>query len=88
MKQAKFTINETQAAFVNRYDKLGFKDKSAVVRQALDCLMESLEEERMRRGVELYADLYEQDEELRTLSRASMEDWNANGTRSGDDHKG
>ena len=88
MKQAKFTINETQEEVVSRYDELGFKDKNAVVRQALDCLMERLEEERMRQGVELYADLYEQDEDLQYLSRASMEDWNAHKSGSGDDHPG
>ena len=75
MRQAKFTINDAQNKFLSDFDQLGFKDKSAVVRRALDCLMERIEEERMRQGVELYAEIYEQDEELQDLTRASMEDW-------------
>ena len=35
MKQAKFNIKEIQEEFVNRYDELGFKDKSAVVGKPL-----------------------------------------------------
>jgi hypothetical protein len=43
MKQSKFTINEAQDKFISNYDELGLKDKSAVVRQALDCLMERVQ---------------------------------------------
>jgi hypothetical protein len=86
MKQAKFTINEAQDKFISNYDELGLKDKSAVVRQALDCLMERIENERMRQGVDLYAEIYEQDKDLQDLTRASMEEWKNGGTGSRDDN--
>ena len=88
MIQSKFSINEAQDRFINKHTDLGFKDKSAVVRQALDYLMERIEEERMRQGVDLYAAMYEQDEELQDLTSASMEDWKNDRTGTGDDNPG
>jgi len=88
MRQAKFTINEAHDKFVSRYNELGLKDKSAVVREALNCYMERFEEEQMRRGVELYAEIYKQDEELQELTRDSMENWSNDGTNQRNDHRG
>ena len=59
-----------------------------MVRKALDCLMERVKSERLRQSAELYAEIYEQDEELQELTRASMEEWLNDSTNSRNDHPG
>lgn len=75
MVQAKFALNETHQNFLNHYKKYGFKDKSAVIRAALDRLQGELEEERLRLSADLYAELYEKDGELQTLTESALAEW-------------
>jgi len=45
MIQAKFTIDEAQSRFLSQHKKYGFKDKSSVIRAALDRLQKEFEQE-------------------------------------------
>ena len=55
--QVKFSIDEQQAAFLNDYKAYRFKDKSALVRQAIVQFRKQLEMESLRESAELYAEL-------------------------------
>ena len=43
MVQAKFSVEDSQAEFLNNHKKYGFKDKSSMVRKALNRFKEELE---------------------------------------------
>jgi len=75
MLQAKFSIGSEQAKFIENYKDYGFKDKSELVRKAINLLQEELEEKSLRESAELYAEIYEQEEELRELTQAAIEGW-------------
>ena len=75
MIQAKFTIEETQSRFLGQHKKYGFKDKSAVIRAALDRLQKELENEKLRMSADLYAEIYDEDKELRELTESATAEW-------------
>jgi Arc/MetJ-type ribon-helix-helix transcriptional regulator len=65
MIQTKFTIEEAHFRFLNQHEKYGFKDKSAVIRAALDRLQKELEQEKLKMSADLYAKVYDENEALR-----------------------
>ena len=75
MVQAKFTIEEAHVHFLNHHKKYGFKDKSAVIRTALDCLEKNLEQEKLKMSADLYAKLYEEDKRLQELTETAITEW-------------
>ena len=75
MQQVKISLKEDQIDFINNYSKFGFKDKSSAVRTAINEYRKKLEEKELMKSAELYAEIYEQDEELRDLTNSAMEDW-------------
>ncbi len=75
MKQAKFSLMPSQIEFLEQHDDLGFPDKSALVREALDQLQRRISERRLRESAKLYAEVYAEDRELRTLTEGAIEDW-------------
>jgi len=75
MQQTKISFDETQINFLNKYQELGFKDKSSLVRSAIEEYIKSLERQRMISSAELYAELYAKDPELRDLTNSAIENW-------------
>jgi hypothetical protein len=75
MAQAKFSLAERHIEFVNQFEHYGFSDKSALVREALDAMKSKLTQERLAESARLYAEVYSEDEELRELTEAALEDW-------------
>jgi Arc/MetJ-type ribon-helix-helix transcriptional regulator len=75
MTQAKFTLDRSHIDFLEQFKDRGFKDKSSIVRLALDKLAQELEHQDLARSADLYAELYQEDEELRQLTDAAMIDW-------------
>lgn len=73
--QAKFSLDKSHIDFLEQYKARGFKDKSEVVRLALDRLHQQLEREELQASADLYAEVYETDEELRELTAAAIADW-------------
>lgn len=61
--------------FINRHEALGFPDKSALVRETLDEMRARLGRERPAESARLYAEVYAEEEELRGLTEAALEDW-------------
>jgi len=75
MGQAKFSFRESQAKFISHYKAYGFKDKSAMVRAALDLFQTALEKEKLKESAFLYAETYAQDQELKELTDSALAGW-------------
>lgn len=75
MQQAKFTVGKAQLDFLNDYSRFGFKDKSSMVRVALDYLRKQLDIKRLRESAELYAEIFEEDPDLRELTDSAISEW-------------
>ena len=75
MQQAKFSLTPPLVEFLGNYQAYGFKDRSSMVRIALQQFREELELQSLKQSADLYAELYEQDEELHELTQTATEDW-------------
>lgn len=75
MQQIKVSLKEEQIDFLSNYSKFGFKDKSSAVRAAINEYQKRLEKKELMKSAELYAEIYEQDGELRDLTNSAIEDW-------------
>ncbi|MBE9009412.1 hypothetical protein IQ250_04255 [Pseudanabaenaceae cyanobacterium LEGE 13415] len=72
MIQAKFDLDESQFEFLNQFEQYGFRDESELVRMALTRLQQELQRDRLEESATLYAELYEEDEEVRSLTEAGL----------------
>ena len=77
MIQAKFSLEESQLRFLEQCKAYGFKDKSEVVRIALEHLRQELEQSRLQESAHLYAQVYDEDRELQELTESAVLDWPA-----------
>lgn len=75
MIQAKFSIDEAHLMVLEECQKYGFKDKSALVRAAIDLLSAQIEQQRLKESAALYAEVYEQDEESREWLEDAVTAW-------------
>ncbi len=75
MQQAKISFDENQINFLNMYRELGFKDKSSLVRSAIQEFIKSVEKQKLIKSAKLYAEIYKEDSELRDLTNSATEDW-------------
>ena len=73
--QAKFSLKESQARFLSRYKDYGFKDKSAMLRTAIDQFKNSLELEKLKQSADLYAEIYCDDDDLKMLTEVATDGW-------------
>ena len=75
MLQAKFSVEEQQARFLNNYKAYGFKDKSSMLRVAIDELKKELELEQLKRSADLYSEIYSEDNDLKELTETAISGW-------------
>jgi hypothetical protein len=75
MLQAKFSVKESQARFLSRYKDYGFKDKSTMLRVAIDQLKKSLELEQLKHSADLYPENYSEDGDLKELTETALDGW-------------
>jgi len=75
MQKVKITIEKQHMDFLNRHSNLGFKSKSSMVRTALNELLKKFETERLQESAALYAEIYNQDDDLKNLAEAAISDW-------------
>ena len=55
MIQAKFSVDETQFLFLNNYKAYGFKDKSSMLRAAINNFEKELEFQRLKESADFYS---------------------------------
>ena len=75
MRQGKFSLTDEQAEFVNHFAVLGYRDKSSLVRAAIERLRGESMQRQLRESAELYAEVYAEDEPLQELTEQAIEDW-------------
>lgn len=75
MIQAKFSLKESHIQIIEQCKRYGFKDKSDVVRTALDRLSSELARQRLRESAALYAEVYEEDVETQEWTGAALSEW-------------
>jgi hypothetical protein len=75
MLQAKFSIEEAQARFLNNYRDYGFKDKSSMLRAAISHFQKEFELKRLINSADLYAEIYSEDKDLKELTEAAASGW-------------
>jgi len=75
MQQAKFSVEEFQADFLSNYKRYGFKDKSSMIREALNRLKEELELQSLKESADLYAEIYADDHEIKELTESAISGW-------------
>jgi len=56
-------------------NKSPLKDKSTVIRTALNRLRKDIEKEKLKRSADLYAELYHEDKRLRELTEFAIAEW-------------
>ena len=75
MIQVKFTLEQSHIDFLEQFKERGFKDKSSIVRMAIEKLHQELEQQELVESAELYAQLYAEDPELRQLTDLALGNW-------------
>ncbi len=75
MYQTKISLSAEQLEFINQHKAFGFKDRSTMVRVALKQMQERLEAEQLQTSAELYAEIYETDDETQELTEAALAGW-------------
>jgi uncharacterized tellurite resistance protein B-like protein len=75
MLQAKFSVKESQAQFLSKYKDYGFKDKSSMLRTAIDQLKRELELEQLKQSADLYSEIYSADDDLQELTDTAKSGW-------------
>ncbi len=75
MLQAKYSVEEKQAHFLRNYKTYGFKDKSSMLRAALDHFMMDMELESLRKSADLYSEIYSKDDDLKELTETAVTGW-------------
>ena len=75
MLQSKFSLKEPQVRFLSKYKDYGFKDKSTMLRVAIDQFKKSLELEQLRQSANLYTEVYSGDNDLKELTEAASDGW-------------
>jgi len=75
MLQAKFSVEETQVQFLNNFKVYGFKDKSSMLREAIEHFKKEIELESLRKSAELYSEIYSEDDDLKELTQIALNGW-------------
>jgi hypothetical protein len=75
MLQAKFSVEETQARFLNNYRDYGFKDKSSMLRAAISHFRKEFELKRLKKSADLYSEIYFEDKDLKELTETAATGW-------------
>ena len=75
MQQVKVSVNETQIDFLNNHNSYGFKDKSSLVRKAIDNYKKELETQKLKKSADLYAEVYQNDLELQEMTNLAVSEW-------------
>ena len=75
MLQAKFSVEEGQVHFLNNFKVHGFKDKSSMLRAAIDHFKKNMELESLKKSADLYAEIYSEDDDLQDLTDTAVSGW-------------
>ena len=75
MIQAKFSVEESQAHFLRDHKQYGFKDKSSMLRAAIEHYKREMELEQLKLSADLYSNIYSKDDTLKKLTETALKGW-------------
>jgi hypothetical protein len=75
MLQAKFSVEEVQANFLSKFKSYGYKDKSSMLRAAIELFKKELELESLKKSADLYSEIYNEDDDHKNLTEAAINGW-------------
>ena len=75
MLQAKFSVEDAQSQFLNNFREYGFKDKSTMLRTAIEHFKNKLEIESLKKSADLYSEIYLEDDDLKELTETAVSGW-------------
>ena len=75
MIQAKFSLEESQTSFLRDHKKYGFKDKSSMLRAAIDHYKKEMELEQLKLSADAYSAMYLEDSDLKDLTETALNGW-------------
>jgi len=65
MVQSKITLTEELSDFLSFYKEFGYKNRSEMIREALEAMKQKLDEEKLTNSANLYSELYDDDDEAK-----------------------
>lgn len=71
----KLTLQESYFKFLNHYKHYGFESQAAMIQSALEKLKQELEEKELEKSAQLYAEIYQEDQNLQELTEAACADF-------------
>ncbi len=75
MPQAKFTLTDQQIAFLDQHRVHGFRDRSAMVRRALDSLDAEIRRQELEESANLCAEVYQDEPGTQAWVEDSVLGW-------------
>jgi len=75
MRQAKFTLTDTQMTFLDEHRRHGFKDRSAMVRRALEQMQAEFNRLELEESATLCAEVYVSDPEAQAWVQDALGRW-------------
>ena len=75
MQQVKVSVEEKHIDLLHNYSSYGFKDKSSLVRNAIDYFIKELEVKKLKESAVLYNEVYAKDTELKELTNSALTGW-------------
>lgn len=74
--ERKIKINEEHLIFLENYKVYGFHNSDEMIIRALELLKQEVElKKKIENSADLYAEIYDSDEETKEWTESSMKDW-------------
>lgn len=69
-------LDQQEEEFIKHYAELGFANPDEMIKKGLKLLKEELDRHaQLTQSADLYAELYDQDEELKDWAESATQDW-------------
>ena len=76
MIEQKIMLKNSEAKFIENFAEHGFQSVSELIAKALELLKKEIEKQKkLLSSANLYAEIYDEDEELQEWTNSAMKDW-------------
>lgn len=75
MQQVKLSLSESQLEFLGQHRTYGYRDRSELVRAALERFQSEVEQRELEESAKLYAEIYDSDADAKQWVEDSAKDW-------------
>lgn len=75
MHQVKVSLSDEQVEFLGRHRSHGFRDRSELVRAALEGYRREVERRELEESADLYLEIYDQDQVLKSWTEDAARNW-------------